>query len=80
MAPVAAQVALSLLWLVLALALLPEREVPGVGRHRLTLPWRRGYGGPGQFSILFGEEDGERYPLLVPGAAGTQATPLLLLL
>lgn len=78
-APAAAQVALSLLWLVLALTLLPVREVAGVGRHQLTLPWRRGHWGPSQFSVLFGERMEKGTELSVPGAAGTLATPLLLL-
>lgn len=59
--------------------LLPAREVLGVSRHQLALPWKRNCWGSGQFSLLLGKDRG-RHPALDAWGCGVLATPLLLLL
>lgn len=79
-APAAALVALSLVWLVLALDSVASKGGTGCRQAPTGSVRRRGCWGPGQFSLLLGREMEEDTRLLVPGAVGPLATPLLLLL
>lgn len=59
---------------------LPAREVPGVGRHQLALPWRSGIRVQAHCPLFLGKRTEKGTLLLVPGAVGALATPFFLLL